>query len=177
MKYLIYFIALIVLAGLQVGLFSYLKFFGAVPNLFLLFLVGCCLQREADDAFFVALLAGLFADLMNGLFIGSYTLSFLILALLLYLVIHQLVVFELSFKYLLTVTLIAVLFTGVLSWLVSLLSIHIGWAPVAVDFHVWWSRLPQELAYNLALSYPLYFLATWIHNSILKIQGQKYRIL
>ena len=37
MKYLIYFATLAVLTGIQIGLFHYLAFFGAVPNLLLLF--------------------------------------------------------------------------------------------------------------------------------------------
>lgn len=177
MKYVIYLIVIIILAGIQTGLFPYLKFFGAVPDLLLLFVVGSCLQREAEDAFFVALLCGLFVDLQNGVFVGSYTLSFLLLALLLYLVIGRLVVFELNFKYLVAATVAAVVFTGFLAWLISAAAVHFGWAAAAIDPHIWRSRLPQEIAYSLILCYPLYSLATWTHNSILKLQGKKYRII
>lgn len=177
MKYFIYFIILIVLAGLQSGLFRYLKFFGAVPDLMLLFVVGCCLQREAEDAFFVALLAGLFVDLQNGVFVGSYAFSFLLLALLLYLVIRQLVVFELNFKYLVAATIVAVVFTGFLAWLISGLAEHLNLAVAAIDPHIWRSRLLPEIIYDVILCYPIYALATWIHNSILKLQGKKYRII
>jgi rod shape-determining protein MreD len=165
-KYLIHFIVIIVLAGVQIGFFSYLKFFGAVPDVLLLFVVGCCLQREAEDAFFTALFAGLFADFLNGLFIGSYSASFLILALLLYLIINRLIVFELSFKYLLAVVAAATLFIGLFVWLISAVALHYGWATVAADPHVLRGLLLPELVYNLVLAYPLYALATKVHDLI-----------
>jgi rod shape-determining protein MreD len=177
MKYLIYIFVIVVLAGLQTGLFPYLKFFGVVPNLLLLFVVGTCLQREAEDAFFVALLCGLVVDFQNAVFVGSYTVSFLVLALLLYLAIGRLVVFELNFKYLVVTAALAVVFTGFLAWILSVEATRVGLAVAAIDGHVWRSRLPAEILYNLVLCYPLYALATWVHNSILKLQGKKYRII
>jgi hypothetical protein len=72
---------------------------------------------------------------------------------------------------------VAVVFTGFLAWLISAAAMHANWAAVAIDPRVWRSRLPQDIIYNIVLCYPLYALATWIQNSILKLQGKKYRII
>lgn len=166
MKYLVYFFVIVLLAGVQTGLFSYFKVFGAAPDLMLLFVVGCSLQHKAEDAFFVALIAGLFADFLNGLFIGSFTLSFLLLTMLFYLAIRQLVVFELSFKYLLGVVVFSLLFTSVLVWLFSSLGVHVGWSEVTVNATVLRRLFILELIYNLIFAYPVYALATYIHHKI-----------
>jgi len=176
-KYLIYAIAIILLAGIHIGLFGYLKFFGVTPNILLLFVVGFCLQREADDSFFIALVAGLFLDFLNGLFIGSFTLAFLLLALLLYFLIHRLVVFELSWRYLLAVAAASTVLADIFAWAASTAALHFGWAQVSIDAQVLKRHLPLEILYNLLLAYPLYALATWLQNFILQLQGKKHRIL
>jgi cell shape-determining protein MreD len=177
MKYIIYFIAIIILTGINIGLFGNLKLFGISPNILLLFVVGSCLQREAEDSFIVAFISGLFLDFLNGLFIGSFTFSFLLLTLLLYVIIHRLVVFELSWKYLLAITAAATIFINLAAFGINQAAFHYGWSQVSINLHVLTNRLPLEMLYNLALIYPLYALAIVLHNSILRLQGKRHRII
>jgi rod shape-determining protein MreD len=176
MKYLIYFITVILLVGIHIGLFGYFKFFGVTPNVLLLFVVGCCLQREADDSFFIALVGGIFLDILSGIFVGSFTFAFLLLALLLYFLIRRLVVFELSWRYLLAVTILATIFVNLFAWAADAVAFHYGWSQVVINIQVLKTHIPLEIVYNLLLAYPLYALATWLQNFILNLQGKKHRI-
>ena len=177
MKYFIYFIACLLLVSLQIGLFGLLPIRGVAPDLLLLFVVGCCLQPEADDSFIVAFFAGLFLDFLNGFFVGSFTFGFLSLALLLSITIHRLVVFELSWKYLLTATAAATIFVDVWVVLANAIGFHYGWSVVAINWQVLQRHVPLEIVYNLVLAYPMYALATWLRNLILSLQGKKHRII
>ncbi len=176
MKYIIYVIVIIILAGLQVGLFGFIKLFGAVPNLLLLFVVGCCLQRDTADSFFVALIAGLFLGFSSSILVGSYSLVFLVLAALLYFIIYRLVVFELNWKYLLAVAAGATIFVEICVWGISKLGTHYAWSAVSLDIFILRRNLVFEVIYNLLLIYPIYLLATSINHIILRLQGKKYRI-
>lgn len=177
MKYFLYLLTIIILTGIQIGLFHYLALFGTVPNLLLLFVIGSSLQREAEDSFFLALVGGLFLDFSSGLLIGSFALGFLLLALLLYFIIHHLVVFELSWKYLLTVTAVATVFVDACVWLFNNFAYLHNWSTVLVSGQLLRARIVPEILYNLLLAYPLYVLAIWLHNSILRLQGKKHRII
>ena len=67
MKYLSYLFWLTILAGFNFGFFSNLSFFGAAPNLFLLFVVlAGSLKEDIFERLFIALIAGLFADYFSG---------------------------------------------------------------------------------------------------------------
>jgi len=177
MKYFIYFAAIIILVGINTGLFPYIKFFGVQPNLPLLFLVGACLQRDAEDSFFIALCAGLFLDTLSGIFIGSFTFGFLLLALLLFVVIHRLVVFELSWKYLFAVSIFATVFTQACAWAINSAAFHYGWSQVSLNGSQLRNKIVFEIIYNLILAYPLYAFATFLKNGILQLQGKRHRIL
>ncbi len=177
MKYLIYILVIIILTGLQIGLFSYLKLFSVAPNLLLLFLIGVCLQRGSEDSFLVAFLSGLFLEFSIGILPGSYSLPFLILAALLYFVIYRLVVFELSWKYLLAVAIASTIFVELSAWLIGKVALHYSWTIAVVDFGILKRRIIFEIIYNTALIYPIFILAVWINNIILSLQGKKYRIM
>ena len=177
MKYFIYCITVIVLAGLNFGLFGYLKVFGVAPDLLLLFVVGASLQRDADDSFYIAFLGGLFMDFYNGLLAGSFTIAFLLVSLLSYLFIHKLVVFELSWRYLFAATILSTVFTALFVWFVTAAVFHAGWMQNSIDIRLLRSHLLIEIVYNSLLAYPIYILASWLKNFILSLQGKAHRII
>ena len=73
MKYPAYFFWLCLLAGINFGIFSNLTFFGAVPNLFLLFVIfSASLKGDLFERLFTAFLCGLFADYWNGGFFWRF---------------------------------------------------------------------------------------------------------
>jgi len=177
MKYLFYFFVLVILAGLQTGLFSYFRFFGATPNLILLFILGVCLQREGGDWIFVALMGGLLTDYSTGMLPGTFTISFLSAAVLLYLTIHNLVVFELNWKYLVGVVILFTLIANLLSWIISNFALMHSWTQAAIDLRVSAAQFLPATIYNIALAYPVYMLASWLWQLILKYQGKRHRII
>ena len=177
MKYTIYFIIIILLVGLNVGLFKYIPFFGAVSNLLLLFVVGVSLQREAEESLFIAFISGIFLDYYNGLFIGSFAISFLSVSIIIYFFIHQLVVFELSWRYLFTIVTLSTIFTACLVWALNVLAIHFNFPAAFIDTSELHFHLMAEVIYNLLLAYPLYLLATYLKNFFLNLQGRAHRII
>lgn len=176
MKYLIYIVSIIVLIGIQVGLFSELRFFSAVPNLSLLLVIGFCLQREDTDAFFIAILSGFFLDYNSGLLLGSFASVFFIVALILHMVLHSLVVFEVSIKYLVSITIGVTIFVQVYIWLIHMVGFHYGWSSLYVDPYVLKTPLFATIFYNCLLAYPMYLAATWLKNLTLLVSGRKHRI-
>lgn len=176
MKYLIYLIAIILLVGLQIGLFSELRFFSAVPNLLLLLVIGSSLQREDVDAFFIALVSGLFLDYYTGLFIGSFTAAFVISAVVLYGVLHSLVVFDVSIKYLISITIGMTIFVHVFIWALNAFSFRFGLSVASMDAGLLRGPLLGAILYNCLLAYPMYLASTWLKNLTLYVQGKKHRI-
>src|SRR3989344_6272424 len=102
MKYLIYLISIIVLLGLNLGLFNNFQINGQIPNLLFLFCLCFSLEKSAKggsasggidyDFFFVSFISGLFLDFYSTSFFGGFTLAFLCLSFLLHLMATNVIV-------------------------------------------------------------------------------------
>jgi rod shape-determining protein MreD len=169
MKYFLYFIAVIILAALNVGLFSHLKFLGAAPDLLLLFVIAFSLEKDNDDNFIVATMSGLMLDLYSGLMIGSFALSFLLVAILLQLFLKRFLVNDLTWK---TVVLMVVAATALATGSVVGLNALAGAASLMPFYLVPRAALAHllpEIIYNIALLYPVYLAASWLKSLILEL--------
>lgn len=156
MKYLSYFFWLTILAGLNFGVFSSLDFFGAVPNLFLLFVVlAGSLKENLFERLLVALVCGLFADYFSGGSFGGYAFSFLFLCLLLQGFKASFSLVEMDWKYFLAVFVLAYIFTGLFVWLYNFAAFRLHWTGFYNSFLSLVQKWPTELVYNLVLLLPM----------------------
>jgi hypothetical protein len=158
MKYFFYFLAIILLLSLDIGFFSHLKFFGAVPNLILVLLVVSALDRESLECFFIAVVGGIFLDFYTASYFGSFSFAFLILAGLLQILVNNFLVFDIDWKLgvaALTVSTVLVhFFIYLFNLAVVGLGIGMGQSPYLLDK----TKIFFELLYNLMALLPTYKL-------------------
>ncbi|PIR96628.1 MAG: hypothetical protein COT92_00025 [Candidatus Doudnabacteria bacterium CG10_big_fil_rev_8_21_14_0_10_42_18] len=157
MKYIIYLLAIIFLAGVNVGVFSYFKILGVGPNLFLLFVFFAATEKYSDDYLFLAFISGVFLDFFTGAFFGTFTLPILFSSFLLRIIMSNWVLlFEVNWKNL--IILMTAFFTSVyiFAWLVSLATFKFGWNFQQIGFGVFTWKFVVVIIYNLLLLYPVY---------------------
>jgi cell shape-determining protein MreD len=156
MKYLIYLTAIVVLLGINIGLFNNLQIRGQIPNLLFLMSLFFVLGKNDFDFFFVSLAAGLFLDFLSAGFFGIYTLTFLLLSLGIYFFVNNLVVVELNWKSLSLALVFCLLVFNILVWFFGLASFKFGWAGNYTNLKVYMDSFPASLFYNWLLLYPMY---------------------
>jgi rod shape-determining protein MreD len=156
MKYAIYLLAIIILLGVNIGLFGNLPIRGQMPNLLLLLTVYFSVDKTNYDFFFIAFVCGLFLDCFSANFFGGWTFGFLVLALLLHSVSSQLLVFELNWKSLALLVLGAFTLVNFCLWLFALAAFKFGLAPSGIGIKVLVAGFLPGLFYNLLLLYPMY---------------------
>ncbi len=147
MKYLIYFIAIIILLGLNLGIFNFFPIFGHVPNLLFLLSLFFALEKKDYDFFFTAFICGLFLDFYSAGFFGAFTLAFLTVSVAIHSFVNNVFVFEINWK-----TLSAALFTGMLFltliiWLYGLVVFKFSWTTQYTTFKVF--ALPDVFSFYL----------------------------
>ena len=173
MKYLSYFFWLTILAGLNFGVFSSLDFFGAAPNLLLIFVVLAGSLRESIfERLLVALICGLFADYFNGGFFGGYSFSFLFLCLSIQVARTFLTLSVMDWGYFLAVFVLAFVFTGLFVWLYNFAVFRLHWTEFHDSFTGFAQKWPAELVYNLVLFLPVKKFFEFIQ----KINGRYFEI-
>jgi len=166
MKYLFYTIAIILLIGIQIGLLPYIQFFTAAPNLLLLMVFVLAIQRDVDELFFVAFVGGLALDVYTGLYLGTFTLTFLFAALALYFAVTEFFVQELSWKYVFTGLLITVVCSSLLEYAYALFVFKAGLTGYPIPFTIVKLHLVPEIIYNSILLYPMYILVQLLKNVV-----------
>lgn len=162
MKYLIYFVVIILLVGINAGMFSYLKIAGAAPNLVFLLVIFFALDKENYDFIFLAFCGGLFLDFFSGGPFGGFTLILLLTGFLLRLLANRLLISETNWKYLAAVLAGVVFISGVILKLYGVAVFKLGWPGQYPDFQIFSSRFFPEYLYNLLLMYPVYRLAKFL---------------
>jgi len=169
MKYLAYFIFIVLALALQTGVFGYFKIAGAGPNILLLLLVTLSLEKEDYDFFFVSIICGLFLDFYSSLFVGSFLFGFLITAYCLHLAASALLAYEINWKYLLLFLVAAMLISQLWLWGYSALAFKLGWWPERVSINLIRRLFLPEFFYNAVLIYPVYILTRFIKKGLIRL--------
>lgn len=166
MKYLIYLFALIILLGINLGLFNNLQIRGQMPNLLFLLALYFALEKKDFDFFFVSLVSGLFLDFYSGGFFGGFTLGLLAVSLGLHIFASSLFVFELNWKTLSLALFFSLGLFNFLLWLYGLLVYKFNWTNEYVTFKIFLAAFPPSLIYNLLLLYPMYFCFNFLRRVV-----------
>src|SRR3989344_3299474 len=98
MKYFIYLLSVIILLGLNLGIFGQFPIFGQIPNLLFLLVIFFALEKRSYDFFFVGFVCGLFLDFFSANYFGSFTLSFLAVGLAMHVFAGSFIGVELNWK-------------------------------------------------------------------------------
>ncbi len=162
MKKLILFVSIIILFGLNIGIFPYLKIFGTVPNLLLLFLIFFVLEKKDNEIYFVAFFSGLFLDFTSGWLIGGYTFSLLFVAFILSFISYRLAIFKISLKSISLAIVFCLLVSKIVVLAFGFLAFKFNLWPVEVRVGLIRPEIFAEIFYNLLLAYPIYLFTRFI---------------
>jgi rod shape-determining protein MreD len=166
MKYLIYLIAIIILLGLNLGIFNGLRLYGQMPNLLFLLALFFALEKQDYDFFFVALICGLFLDFYSAGFFGGFTLAFLAVGLCANLFINNILVLEMNWKSLSLTLLISLILFNLTLWLYQFLAFKLNWDSRYTGIGIFASHFFAGFIYNLLLLYPMYLCFTFLRGFV-----------
>jgi rod shape-determining protein MreD len=165
MKYLIYLLAIIVLVGLNLGLFSNLQLQGQIPNLLLLFTLCAALEKKNYDFFFIAFVSGLFLDFYSASFFGSFTLSLVLVAYLLHSLAITLAVLELDWKSFSLLLFASMVLLDLFSWFYGFAAYKFNFSAGFIPFQSFTKTFFASYVYNLVFLFP----SLVFYNFILKL--------
>jgi cell shape-determining protein MreD len=166
MKYFIYLIAIIILLGINIGLFKNLQIYGQMPNL--LFLLALCASLEKKDYnfFYVSLIGGLFLDFYSTGFFGAFTLAFLTVSLCAHFFSEQVLSAGSGWKTLTAALLSGSLLLSLLVWLYNFAALKLSLTSGHWNFKEQAEIFLPALFYNLLLLYPIYALNNFLRKFV-----------
>lgn len=175
MKYFIYLLTIIILLGLNLGLFQNFRIAGQMPNLLLLLLLFFVLEKKDFDFFFVALVSGLFLDFYSAGFFGAFTMAFLAVGLCLHLFATSVIVVNVNWKTLSLVLFICLTLFNLIVWAFGLLAFRLSWTGQYAGINIFASEFLAAFIYNWLMLYPIYsfftFLRNFVDNLIIRRRG------
>jgi len=172
-KYIIYFGVLVVLSGITLGFFNHYRIVGVAPNLLLLFTVFAALEQKNLDFMFIAFIGGLFADSYTGVSMGSFLVGFLTIGFIGHIVHTRVVFLNSLWKYLPIAVVVAVLGVYAWVWVFNNILFYFHVWSVTVSTKAFRHMLPALLVYNIILMYPVYFVYTFVRNTVAKFELKK----
>ena len=169
MKYFIYFIAVVFLFGLNIGLFSHFNVSGQLPNFLFLFTLFSALEKKDMDFFFLAFLSGLFLDFFSTSFFGSYTLTFLILSFFTHYFFSHILVININWKTMTFVLIVGIILENLFLWFYGFLAFKFGWTEDYNFLAAYFSNFIVSIIYNGVLVYPVFLYFNFVRIVVVKI--------
>lgn len=179
MKFIFWFITIVIIYSLNLGVFGQIRLFGAMPDLLMLLVAFLALEVyepesvEVSALFFAALLSGLLRDFASGLYFGSLTFAYIILALAVREFFAKFMLYQSRLKYLLAMVAVAAIFMQGWQVLYSLAFWKLHLAESYLSWRILRARLLPALVYNLLLAYPMYWLSKRLKFWSSKLQRPK----
>jgi hypothetical protein len=176
MRYAVYFIVIVLLAGIQLGLQSAFNSHVGFASVLMIFVLALAVIQEEPNFYMPAFIAGIFADLTCGLFIGSFTIPLLGLASLGHLVFQRVIFYKFNWKHLPFLAILAQLFVygwiAFYYWLLPYLHIL---PPHFAEPHIRNIILSDSL-YLLIWIYPVYASTLLIEQLLTDYEARQRRI-
>ncbi len=169
MKFVLYFLSIVILAGLSVGIFQPLAFFGVVPNLLFLSVLVLALDKQEQSYLIYAIMAGVWLDFYSTVPIGSFSITFLIIASGVRFFVFAIVPYELHFRHILAISITAValfylLYTGYVLAFSSFANL-----PQLLTYKEVLLKLPYQVLYGIVCLYPVYVFMVGIRKFLFKL--------
>jgi rod shape-determining protein MreD len=164
MRYIFYILAVVLLAGISLGVFSQFRLFGASPNLLLLFTLSLAVKQDNLDFYFIAFLAGIMLDVLTGAPLGSFATFFLVAGFVTHQLFANIIFYVFNLKHLPLLVVVSVGVMPLWLWAYSrvLLGLHIAIAPISLRGME--LQLLPSLVYNILLMYPVYWFASTLYR-------------
>jgi rod shape-determining protein MreD len=166
MKYFIYITSIIILLGINLGLFGNLQLFSQIPNLLLLFTLCASLDKKKHDFFFIAFTCGIFLDFFSASFFGGFTFSLLLIALVLSFLSNTLVVLELNWKSLSLLLFGTLVMINLTLWVYGFFAYRFHLSGDFNNFKTFSSTFVINFLYNWLLLYPIFIYYNYVRKII-----------
>jgi cell shape-determining protein MreD len=166
MKYIVYLIAIIILLGINVGLFNSLQTQNQIPGLLFLLTLFFALEKKDYDFFFVAVVSGLFLDFYSAGFFGGFTLAFLAVSLCAHLLITNFFAAEFNWKTLSLALLVSLIVFNLIVWAYGLAAFKLNFSFQYTGIKVFVSQFLVSFLYDWLLLYPVYLYFTFLRNFV-----------
>ena len=175
MKYFTYLLVVVVLLGLNIGLFGSMRIYNQIPNLLLLFVIFASLEKKSGEFLYIILICGAALDFYSTGFFGGYTLGFLLTGLIINLLSENFLFADFGWKTLSGLLLGALLLLKITLWLYGFMALKFNWTRVAYRMDLNFYHLVAEYIYNWVLLYPIFmahgFLKKAINNYYIHKRG------
>ncbi len=166
MKYVIYLISIILLLGINLGLFTQIPLKGQIPNLLFLFALCASLEKKDFDFFFISFVCGAFLDFYSTGFFGGFTLAFLTVSLCMHLVASNILVMEFNWKTLSAALAVSLLTVDIILCLYGFMAFKFNWTSGYTGFKIIMSGFIPSLVYNGLLLYPVYLFSNFVKRTL-----------
>ncbi len=164
MKYIFYTVSLLLFTVLQSTLFQKITFFGAIPNLFLIYVVCISCYSTKKEGCILGFLAGIILDLIIGKAIGVNAVLMMILAFSVTSFFEN-VIRNNTFLITLLLVFVSTFFYEMLYYIVTFLGdLHLGTVLVKI-------LLPESI-YSLIVAVPFYFIIKKFAKNFLIDKGE-----
>jgi len=176
-KYVIYTLALVLLFGVNLGLFGRLPIYGQVPNLLFLLVLYFALEKKDYDFFFIAFLSGIILDFFSAHFFGAFTFTLLFLSSFLHLLARNFIVVELDKKALVALLLGSWAVFRLLLGLLAVLALRMHLTSEAEGLKMYFNGFVWSLIYNLLLLYPVYLFYGYLRKIVDNLTVRRRRLI
>jgi cell shape-determining protein MreD len=166
MKYIAYLISIVLLVGINLGLFTQIPLKGQIPNLLFLFALCASLEKKDFDFFFISFVCGVVLDFYSVGFFGAFTLGLLVVGLCMHFAANNILVLEFNWKSLSGALLSAFLILNLIVWLYGFAAFKLNWAPEPAGFKIFMGDFIWGLLYNWLLLYPTYLFFNFLRRSL-----------
>lgn len=169
LKIFLYFVLIVFIYAFNAGVLKEFQLFGALPNLFLLLVIYLSMETKGEFYLAASFFCGLLLDFSVGVFLGSFSVSFMIIALILRSISHDFVVLDRNWKYLPVILLLAQALVYIWIYFYNRIAVSLGVSINLLGFKPLMNRFVWESVYNLAFIYPI-----WKIVSLVTVLDEKF---
>jgi hypothetical protein len=159
LKIFFYLILILLLYSFNAGFLPGFELFSALPNLLLILVLYFALETEGEFYLPLAFVSGLVLDLSTGVFLGSFSVAFLLISAGLRAFSRDVAVIHSNWKYFPFILLVSqcILYAWLYGY--NRMADYIGAFSNLLNFRLLVTRFVWEFVYNLLFIYPVWQLA------------------
>lgn len=176
MRYIIYIILVGAIIGVTFGLFSTWGWNGLVPDIILLLVIALSLVFDTQDYLFVAVVGGLWSDIVYGLPIGSFTIPLALCGAISSYFLRKFLFTEIKWYHFVLAIVVATLIVKLWIGFYTNLLFLFRWVEFSVSWRQLFSNMLFGIIANVVLAYPVYVIVEMFARSQLRWGKNKLRL-
>lgn len=166
MKYLIYFLLILIFFGVNAALAAVFNVKLLLPSLIFILVLNFAASRNSREYFFAALAAGLLLDFYSRVVPGSFTVAFLAVAYAINSLLNWVAVLEINWKFLLIAMTLSLSLVYLAVWFYSVAAVSLHWTQAKFVFQPRLTQFIAELCVNLLLVLPVFSFLDWFKAKV-----------